>query len=75
MNRFQGIDSAILYKSGRRENHIWRAGSPGHKGWRNRFLGSLNVYKFELWVYSGIPTKPCLGSFKHSFGGVRVYAR
>jgi hypothetical protein len=23
---------------------------PLHIGWRNRFLGSLNVYKYGLWV-------------------------
>jgi hypothetical protein len=25
-----------------------RSGSPGYIGWRNRFLGSLHVYKFGL---------------------------
>jgi hypothetical protein len=29
-----------------------RTGPPGYKGWRNRFLGSLKVYKFGLWVQS-----------------------
>jgi hypothetical protein len=27
---------------------LTRTGPPGYIGWRNRFLGSLNVYKFGL---------------------------
>jgi len=43
------IDSASLYSlAGRKDNSICRTGSQGHKGWRNRFLSFLNVYKFWL---------------------------
>jgi len=35
--------------------------SPGFIGWRNRFVGSLNVYKYELRPRSdGIWVWPCI---------------
>jgi hypothetical protein len=30
------------------DNSIFRTGPPGYKGWRNRFPGSTNVYKYGL---------------------------
>ncbi len=35
--------------AGQYDNPIWRTGPPGYIVWRNRFLGSSNVYKFGLW--------------------------
>jgi hypothetical protein len=32
------------------DNPICRAGPPGYIGWRNRFLGAINVYKYGLWI-------------------------
>ncbi len=32
----------------RTDNPIWRTGPPGYACWRNRFLGSLNSYKYGL---------------------------
>ena len=54
-NSFQGIDSASLCNlSGRYDNPICRNGPPGYIGWRNRFLGSLNVYIFGLRRHNGV---------------------
>jgi hypothetical protein len=33
---------------GRYDNHFWRTGPPGYISWLNRFLDSLNVYKYGL---------------------------
>jgi hypothetical protein len=38
--------------------HICLTGPPGHTGWRNRFLDSLNVYKYGLWAKKDICTVP-----------------
>ncbi len=51
--RSPGIDSkesipTAYGVAGWYDNHICRPGPPGLIGWRNRFLGSLNVYKFGL---------------------------
>jgi hypothetical protein len=56
--RSPGIDSQAwrpLY-----DNPLSRTGPPGNIGWRNRFLGSLNVYKFlsRIWDRAG----GCVGS-------------
>jgi hypothetical protein len=37
-----------------------RTGLPGYIGWRNRFLGSLNVYKFGLWFSSQEVLSGCM---------------
>jgi hypothetical protein len=45
-NRFQGLDYASLCSlAGHYDNPIC---CTGYVGWRNRYLGSLNVYKFGL---------------------------
>ncbi len=48
--RSPGIDSAshVSWLAGTITLLDARTGPPGDKGWRNRFLGSLNVYKFGL---------------------------
>ncbi len=46
-NRFRGIDSASLCNlGGRYDKYGNRTGQPVYIGWRNRFLGFLNVYKY-----------------------------
>jgi hypothetical protein len=62
-----GIDSKELTLpayalAGLYNNPTCCADSPGYIGWRNRFLGSLNVYKYGLRLH-------CLaGIFKQSMG-------
>ena len=53
--RIPGIDSQ---PGGRYENPIRRTGPPGYIGWRNRFLGSLNVYKFWLSLTKRLQGEP-----------------
>jgi hypothetical protein len=43
--RSPGINSQ---PAGRYDNPICRTGPPGYIGWWNRFLGSLNIYKYGL---------------------------
>ncbi len=42
-NRFPAWRNRFLV-----QNFFCRAGPPGYISWRNRFLGSLNVYKYGL---------------------------
>ncbi len=51
--RCPGIDSQR--RAGRTTQFIVGADPPDYTGWRNRFLGSLNVYKYGLW-----PCLPCV---------------
>ncbi len=46
LQTFSGAQESILSMAGRYDNPIWRTGPT----W-NRFLGSLNVYKFGLWLF------------------------
>jgi hypothetical protein len=46
-------------------NPTCRTGPPGYIGWRNRFLGSINVYKY------GLSIQYCAGIFKQSTPGAR----
>ncbi len=45
--RSPGIDSSM---AGRYDNPVGRTVPPRYIGWRNRFLGSINVYKYGLGV-------------------------
>jgi hypothetical protein len=47
--RSPGIDSQPGMAGRYNNNPICRTGPPGYIAWRNRFLGSLNVYKYGLW--------------------------
>ncbi len=40
---FSGAQESIPSLVGPYDNPVWRSGPPGYIGWRNRFLGSLNV--------------------------------
>ncbi len=44
---------------------FFRTGPPGYIGWRNRFLFSLNVYKYGLCTVFCCPVLPC--TVVHSF--------
>ncbi len=56
----QELELTRAFRSSLFLNNLWGLGTeqeqgcrtcpPGFIGWRNRFLGSLNVYKFGLWV-------------------------
>ncbi len=48
-NRFRA------WRNGTTTSPIFRTGPPGYICWRNRFLGSINVYKYGLWLLSPIP--------------------
>ncbi len=64
---FKGPRNRFPCLAGRYTNPICRSRTPGYTGWRNRFLASLNVYKYGLW---GLPrgvnmdwrAGPCLPS-------------
>ncbi len=45
---FSEAQESISNLAGRYDNPFWRTGPPGYIGWRNRVLGSVNVYKFGL---------------------------
>ncbi len=48
----EGARESIPRNQFRYVKESYRTGSPGYIGWKNRFLGSLNVYKFGLWYES-----------------------
>jgi hypothetical protein len=43
-----GAQESIPSPADRNDNPICVTGPPGYIGWRNRFLGSINVYKCGL---------------------------
>jgi len=56
-----------LFKEPRNQLPAWRTGTQpyltyrlGYTGWRNRFLGSLSVYKYGLWLQSTLPNAHAL---------------
>ncbi len=68
---FQGPRNRFLCLAGRYANPICRSRTPGYTGWRNRFLGSLNVYKYWLWglpigalTWIGEPAPACQAWFR-----------
>jgi hypothetical protein len=48
-NRFLGSLKGLQIRAlaGRYNKYCYRTGPPGYRGWRNRFLGSLNVYTYS----------------------------
>ncbi len=59
----KGAKESISSLAARYDNPICRAGPPGYKGWRIRFLGSLNVYKYGLCLFQAwlvLPPKASL---------------
>ncbi len=69
LSTFKVAQEWIPSLAGRYYNPIWLTGPPGYKGWRNRFLGSLNVYKLRLWFpgdcYKLHPPQVPNGAAKH----------
>jgi hypothetical protein len=61
--RSPGIDPSL---AGQYDNPSFRTGPPSHTGWRNRFLGSINDYKYGLWfiyIYCAFKRRHLFPSF------------